>query len=122
MVPELVEYAKKLTENGTQIFILSNNFRERTTYYREHFPDLFSIFDGVYFSWETGFVKPQKEAYEHILEINQLQPTDCVYFDDSEKNVLVAKELGIRGETYKGLDETKEFLERKLPSTNEWKK
>ena len=119
LVPGLVEYAGELKEKGCKVFILSNNFRERTEYYRQHFPDLFKIFDGAYFSWETGFVKPQEEAYLNILKINNLEPDECVYFDDSEKNIEVARKLGIRSEIYKDLETIKRMIEKESAIINE---
>lgn len=111
MVPELVDYAKKLKDEGLKIFILSNNFKERTIYYRTQLPGIFDDFHGVYFSWETGFVKPSIETYQNILEKNNLKAEECLYFDDSEKNIEVARSLGINSELYKGLKETSKTVE-----------
>ena len=107
---KLADFARELKKKGLAIFILSNNFRERTTYYREKFPDLFSIFDGVYFSWETGYVKSQPQAYKHVLEINRLMPGECIFFDDSEKNVQLAKSLGLHARRFEGLQAAKEAI------------
>lgn len=110
LVPELLNYANELKQKGIKIFILSNNFRERTTYYRENFPQLFAEFDGVYFSWETGFVKSQPEAYLNLLRKNGLEPGECVFFDDSDKNIELAKSLGIHSQKYEGLPKTIDFI------------
>lgn len=107
LVPELLDYANKLKLQGLKIFILSNNFKERTTYYRENFPQLFAEFDGVYFSWETGFVKSSPEAYLNVLNKNGLEAGECVFFDDSDKNIELAKSLGIFGFKYIDLQSTK---------------
>ncbi len=92
---EIVDLCKKLKEKGFKVFILSNNFRERTNYYRNNFPEIFDAVDNAYFSWETGFVKPSQEAFKHVLKENHLHPEDVVYIDDSEKNLYIAKGLGI---------------------------
>ena len=108
--PEFMDYAQKLKENNHKVFVLSNNFKERTTYYRQKFSDLLSIIDRAYFSWETGFVKPSPQAYLHILEDNGLKSGECLYFDDSEKNVLAAQKLGITSHKYVGINETKRII------------
>lgn len=110
LVPELLDYVNELKQKDIKIFILSNNFRERTTYYRENFPQLFAEFDGVYFSWETGFVKSQPEAYLNLLKKNGLEPGKCVFFDDSDKNIELAKSLGIHAQKYEGLPKTIDFI------------
>ncbi|MBT6402411.1 HAD-IA family hydrolase [Candidatus Woesearchaeota archaeon] len=114
LAQELVDYASQLRENDLEVFILSNNFRERTEFYREHFPELFEAVNNAYFSWETGFVKPDEEAFRNILEKNDLNPEDCVYFDDSSSNVATANLLGIHAQKYEGLEKTKATIEALL--------
>ena len=110
LISELVQYSKLLREKGLKVFILSNNFKERTTYYREHFPEIFANINQCYFSWETGFVKPSKEAFEIILKENDLEPEECIYFDDSKNNINVAQGLGIKAYEYVDLEETKRII------------
>ncbi|PIN75197.1 hypothetical protein COV17_04120 [Candidatus Woesearchaeota archaeon CG10_big_fil_rev_8_21_14_0_10_36_11] len=111
VVQELFNYSRELREEGVKVFILSNNFRERTTYYREHFPELFDAVDRAYFSWETGFVKPDERAFKNILEENGLEAENCVYFDDSQRNIDVAKRLRMHAELYKDIETTKKIVE-----------
>src|SRR3989344_5794695 len=54
---------KELLEKGLKIFVLSNNFKERTKHYRKRFPELFNTINKAYFSYETGFVKPSEKAF-----------------------------------------------------------
>lgn len=114
LVSGLLDYVNELKLQGLKIFILSNNFEERTTYYRQTFPELFAIFNGVYFSWETGFVKSQPEAYQNVLNKNSLEPGECVFFDDSSKNIELAQGLGIKSQKYEGLESTKKFIDSNL--------
>lgn len=110
-VIELITYARGLKKRKIRVFILSNNFKERTKYYRKHFPDIFAAVDKAYFSWETGFVKPDEKSFRFILQENELKPEECAYFDNDEENVVVAKRIGIRAFLYNGFEETKQFLE-----------
>lgn len=107
---KLVEYSKKLKSKGIKVFILSNNFKERTEYYRRHFPEIFSVVDKAYFSWETGFVKPSIGSLQLLLTQNRLQPSDCIYFDDSDKNLEVARSVGIRSEMWVDLPTAKKQI------------
>jgi HAD superfamily hydrolase (TIGR01509 family) len=111
LVQELLDYTKELRKQGTKVFILSNNFRERTTYYREHFPEIFDSVDAAYFSWETGFIKPDEQAYRKILEDHNLNPEHCAYFDDSNTNVKVANFIGIKAFNYEGIQKTKQTIQ-----------
>lgn len=114
LAPEVLEYAKELRKKGIKVFILSNNFKERTEYYRKNFPEIFGNVDGAYFSWETGFVKPDTQAYQNLLRQNGLEPENCLYFDDSSKNIEVAIGLGIDSQEYQDLKKIKEYIESRL--------
>jgi HAD superfamily hydrolase (TIGR01509 family) len=106
----MTAFARELKHRGWKLFILSNNFKERVQYYRDHFPFLEEIFDKLYFSCETGYLKPSVEAFTSILREQEISPANCFYFDDSEKNVLVARVLGIHAHKFLGLDQVQEKL------------
>ncbi len=108
--PEMIELAEKLKDRGVKIFILSNNFIERADYYKKTFPFIEEFFDKVYYSWQTGFVKPDPEAYKKLLADNNLKPKECIYFDDSKENIEVAKKLGIKSFLFEGIDNIKRLL------------
>ncbi|MDP3710828.1 MAG: HAD-IA family hydrolase [bacterium] len=95
-VPEMIEIARGLKNEGFKIFILSNNFAERTAYYDKNFSFLKELFGKVYYSWQTGFTKSAPEAYKIVLSENGLKPEECIYFDDSKENVELATSLGIK--------------------------
>ena len=113
LVPEIVKYAQQLRKK-VKIFLLSNNFQERIVYYRQHYPELFAAVNKAYFSWETGFVKPEEMAWKNILKENKLLPQQCVYFDNDEENVAAAREFGLYAEHWKGLKQAKGVLEKLL--------
>lgn len=110
-VPEVIEVARILRRRGIKVIILSNNFKERTAHYRKNFPFLQIDVDKAYFSWETGFVKPDERAYQLLLRENNLLPEECLYFDDSEHNVDVAAKLGIHSHYYTSNADLKKRLE-----------
>ena len=107
-MPELIELAKQIKSKGVKIFILSNNFAERAEYYSKSFSFL-NNFDKVYYSWQTGFVKPDKEAFKNLLSENNLKPDECIYFDNSKENIDSANGVGIKSflfETSAGFEKT----------------
>lgn len=109
-IPELIEIAKKIKEKGIKIFILSNNFLERADYYKQNFKFLGEIFEKVYYSWQTGFVKPNPEAFRSLLIENNLKPGECVYFDNSKENVDVAVDLGMKSFIFEDAESLKKAL------------
>ena len=111
---EMLGIAKELREKGFRLFIISNGFRERGEYYKKNFSflgeSLGDIFEKIYFSYNTGYKKPDPKFFELILTENNLDPKECLYFDDSEKNILSAKTLGINGIVFKDNNSVKEAI------------
>ncbi|MDP3883121.1 MAG: HAD-IA family hydrolase [Candidatus Staskawiczbacteria bacterium] len=108
-VPEMIELVKEIKQKGIKLFVLSNNFMERASYYEENFYS-FKIFDKIYYSWQTGFVKPDLKAYKHLLSENNLKLDECVYFDDSRENIEAAKSLGIKAFLFENIDSIREII------------
>ncbi len=76
--------------------ILTNNdgsFRERL---RDGL-GLGELFDVVVSSAEEGIAKPERAIYRVTAERLALDPSACVFVDDSEPNVTAADETGMRG-------------------------
>ncbi|KKW11828.1 MAG: hypothetical protein UY51_C0005G0069 [Candidatus Jorgensenbacteria bacterium GW2011_GWB1_49_9] len=115
-VPEMTLLARELKNRGVKLFILSNNFIERSEFYKNNFLFLQEIFDKIYYSWQTGFTKNNAEAYKVLLRENNLKPGECVFFDDSPGNVAVASGLGIKSHLFESAEKTREFLH--LPQKN----
>jgi HAD superfamily hydrolase (TIGR01509 family) len=106
----MVALARELKAKGVRLFILSNNLSERAEYYKKNFPFLDELFEKVYYSWQTGFIKPDPRCYELLLNENNLKAEECIYFDDSKENVAVAEGLGIESHLYTGADDIRHML------------
>jgi HAD superfamily hydrolase (TIGR01509 family) len=111
LVRNLIELSKELRNDGIGVYILSNNFKERTEYYRKNFPEIFDNVDEAFFSWEIGNIKSEIDTYNKVLEKIGLESIEVVYFDDSKENIDLAKKVGINACVYKGLDRAKEIIE-----------
>ncbi len=98
---ELIADIKK---RGAKLYLLSNisiGFAEnyhKTEWIRE----LFSLFDGLVFSGPIGIVKPQPEIFEHLLNKYSLNREECIFIDDSEKNMIGAEKVGIKTYLFDG--------------------
>lgn len=97
-----LQTVKKLKKDfpDLKIIIVSNNFRERSRYYKITFPALFQLVDGVSYSWKTGFVKPDRRVYQTVLKKYGVKAKECLYFDDVPENVTVTKKLGMHSFVY----------------------
>lgn len=107
---EMLELAKKLKNGGLKVFILSNNFKERADFYN-HYDWIHEVIDKVYFSWQTGYVKPDQKAWQTLLEENNIEAEECMYFDDQEKNIKAAQSVGIKSYLYIDAADTAKMIE-----------
>lgn len=110
---KMIAFAKHLREKGIKVFILSNNFKERANYY-DHYPWIHEAIDKVYFSWQTGFVKPDVKAWQLVLSENNLKPEDCIYFDDQQKNLDSAESVGIKSYLFTNEAELEKTINEQL--------
>ena len=85
-----------LKKRGFKLYYLSNFpldiFDEvRSGYF------FFKYFEGGLISAEAKSSKPDKRIYEILLEQYSLLPTECLYIDDLEANVISARTFGMTG-------------------------
>lgn len=95
-IPETVELLKKLRKGGKyKIYALSNWSGEFFPLMVERF-DFLKLFDGLVVSGYEKAKKPEPELYHIILDRYKLNPSECVFIDDSPNNLLTAQGLGIK--------------------------
>jgi putative hydrolase of the HAD superfamily len=92
--PDFLETARTLVKHYN-LAILSNDVKEWSNYLRAKF-DLNSLFKIVIISGEVGYRKPDKRIFNILLDRIKSSPSNCVFLDDREKNLLQASEMGIK--------------------------
>ncbi len=87
-------------EYGVRVFVLSNISR----YFAAHADEIpiLSVADGCVFSAVCGHVKPSADIFAHICEKFNLLREECIFIDDSEKNIRGAEAFGIKGYLFDG--------------------
>lgn len=85
---------EQLKENGYRLGLLSVHAREWIEHLEKEF-DYHKLFDSVLYSFEVGISKPDRKAYQLILEQLKVKPDECIFIDDSIQNLEGAKLLGI---------------------------
>ena len=76
-----------------QVGFLSNAENFFYPYIQKNF---LPFFDFGYTSWELGVRKPDPKIYHLVLEKHDLQTSDVIFIDDTQKNVDAANLLGIK--------------------------
>jgi putative hydrolase of the HAD superfamily len=57
-----------------------------------------------------GRIKPDRDAFEHVLESLSCKPDDVLFFDDNGLNIETARSLGMHVRHVRGLGETERAL------------
>jgi epoxide hydrolase-like predicted phosphatase len=57
--------------------------------------ELRGLFDFSFASHITGIMKPDREAYELVIDTLKAHPNEIHFFDDLQANVSAAREVGI---------------------------
>ena len=90
-----VPWIRSLQEAGYRCYYLSNFSRKAHAECGDAL-DFLEYMDGGILSYQDRLIKPDKKIYLLLLERFGLTAEECVFMDDTEKNVLAAEELGIR--------------------------
>ncbi len=97
---ERIELLKKLKQDFP-IYLLSNTNSIHISEFRKKlgetkYQEFYNLFDKVYYSHEIGFRKPNKEAFQLILDENNLKANEVLFIDDSPQHIEGANKLGIQ--------------------------
>lgn len=97
---KVVETVETLRQRGVKVHLVSDNEANRAKYLMEEV-GLKDKFDEAFFSSDLGVTKSDPEFYKKVAEKLKLNPEEIDYLDDDEKNVDIAKTLGIHARLFK---------------------
>lgn len=66
--------------------------------------------DKFFLSYETGCVKPDREAFELVTEFFDCRPDEILFFDDSPLSISAAADYGIEAMHTVGIDDVRQTL------------
>lgn len=101
-VPGTWEILEELRAKGHRIFGLTNWAADTYPIAVQTYPALGTAFEDVVVSGQESLLKPQAEIYQLLLGRNDLAASDCVFIDDSPKNIAGAQAVGIDGIVFTG--------------------
>ena len=88
------DWIKDLKNRGYQVLYLSNwssHLRELAAKQLDFLP----LLNGGVFSYEEKLIKPDHAIYNRIIEKYNLIPNECVFIDDTLRNIIGARECGL---------------------------
>ena len=87
-----VEILKRLKQAGYPLYGFSNWSAETFPIAREKY-DFFNLFDDMVISGAVGFVKPEPEIYQILLDKIGRPAHECLFIDDSLPNIQQANKI-----------------------------
>ncbi len=108
--PEVMKIVKELKPKY-KMAILSDHIKGVFEGHIDRFK-LVEYFDDIVFSAEHGFLKEDGKLFDILLEKINLKAEECVFVDDREINIKVAKEKGFVAIHFKNAEQLREDLEK----------
>lgn len=96
MIEDSVAVLEELKARGDKVYGITNFSREKWAECLIRFPFLQS-FDGVVVSAHERVIKPDPAIFQILLTRYDLAAEDCIFIDDSAKNIETACSLGMKG-------------------------
>ena len=95
-----IPWIRALKKEGYKVLVLSNFSRQaiETNPFMYEFLD---EVDGGILSYKDKVIKPDRAIYELICSRYDLVPSQCVFIDDTEKNIVAARDFGMNGIIFK---------------------
>lgn len=106
---EVLDLVERLRQNGYKIGMFTNISHQFDLVDQKR--GVFEHFDVVLKSYEVGFVKPQKEAFEALAEALETPMSEIVFIDDIGMNIDGAVAAGMQGIQYGDLEQVTAALQ-----------
>ena len=90
-----IDLIRELSDTKNRLFVLSNMHLASIAYLEQHHK-IWDMFDGIVISSRIQMVKPERQIYEHLLTLYQLEPAETVFIDDTPENLAAASSMGIQ--------------------------
>ena len=90
-----VELVKALKANGYRLYLFSNACARQHIYWRK--AEVSSLFDGTLISSDVKMLKPETEIYHVLFKKFSLNPSECLFIDDTVPNIEASMREGMDG-------------------------
>lgn len=103
---QILEYLKTVKEKF-RLAIFTTDIIQDDPLIKERIDPLF---EKIYSASKLGITKKTKDSYEFISRDLGVKPEEILFIDDTESNIIPAKEAGLKTHHYKTNGELLEYL------------
>jgi len=108
-----IPWIRSLKKRGYKVFVLSN-FSEKAYYECADALSFLKETDGGILSFRDKVIKPYPEIYKLLLDRYDLVADECVFIDDTPRNLPAAENMGIHTIPFMTKEQVDRDLERML--------
>lgn len=90
--------------NKYKLYLLSDHAKEWIDYIKTVHP-FFDLFEKDVYSFQIAATKHSVEAFEKFFRLTDLNPEECLFIDDHERNIINANVVGLDGIVFKSADD-----------------
>lgn len=108
------DWLKELKDRGYHLYYLSNYSASSWELHKRKRFEWYPLMEGGIVSSHVKQIKPDQEIYQLLFDTYQLNPEECVFFDDRRDNIEGANKAGMHGIVFKGYEEAVEELNKLL--------
>ena len=105
-----IPWIKELKSKGYKVLVLSN-FSKQALDANPFMQEFLDETDGGILSYRDKVIKPDRAIYELITNRYDLVPGECVFIDDTERNIIAAREFGMNGIVFKTYEQVENELQ-----------
>lgn len=108
ILPGAVELVRRVPRNYVRATLCNTNALQWPGLMEQR--ELIGAFDHHFASHLTGKIKPDEEAFQHVLATLGCEGPETLFLDDSQLNVAAAKKIGMTAFQVKGPAEAEHAL------------
>ena len=110
--PDMHDLASSLSQRY-KLAMLTNNGPLTKTAFDRLAPETAKLFgDKAFFSCDFGTKKPDRKIFEQVASLLGSEPVECIFIDDKQRHCNGAREAGITGIWFNGIDGLQDDLAR----------
>ena len=116
MIPGVIEGSVDILEalhkKGARLYAITNWNQDKFNETKLNYPFL-NLFRDIVVSGDEKLIKPDPKIFEICLKRNKLNAADCLFIDDSEKNVRGAEAVGMQAHYFTTPDKLRIDLKKR---------
>lgn len=96
LIEGTVDILERLHRSGNYRLLALTNWSTETFPVALERYDIWKYFEGILVSGEEKLIKPDEKIYRLLAQRYHVKPEEAVFIDDSEKNVIGARAIGMK--------------------------